>query len=299
MRYEDMTSLFFGQVKNLMKNSKASEDTVVTPDNVYQEAYTVNREKFLDMMKTLHCEGSTLLGVENLLKMDELAKEGKSCLILSEHVSNLDVPSMYLRFYDYPDDRLKEIFDKIIFVAGVKLNQNIIVKLFAEMFTRIVIYPIRSLTKIANNDSYKEEIELAKRINIKATRKIAEHRHDNHIFVMFPAGTRYRPWLPDTKKGIKETASYINSFDYFCCASINGNNMPPKEHENMVKEQIITDTLVFNYGEVYDAKKYIEDFNNNHKFENKDDQKQAIVDSIMKKIDELHDEAEKYRDNYK
>jgi glycerol-3-phosphate O-acyltransferase len=165
------------------------------------------------------------------------------------------------------------------------------------MFTRIVIYPIRSLSKIANDDSFKDEVELAKRINIKATRKIAEHRNKNQIFVMFPAGTRYRPWLPETKNGIKETASYVNSFDYFCCASINGNNMPPKEHENMIKEQILTDTVIFNYGEIYDAKKYIADFISENKFENKDDEKQAIVDSIMKKIDDLHNEAEKYRNS--
>jgi len=295
MRYEDMTQFFFGQLKNLMENSRMNEDKVITPDNVYQEAYTANREKFLEIMRILHCEGSTILGVENLIKIDELVKEGKSVLILSEHLSNLDVPSMYLRFYDYPDDRLKEIFEKIIFVAGVKLNQNAIVKLFAEMFTRIIIYPIRSLSKISKDDSFQDEVELAKKINIKATRKIAEYRNKNHIFVMFPAGTRYRPWLPETKNGIKETASYINSFDYFCCASINGNNMPPKEHENMIKEQILKDTVVFNYGEIYEAKKYIEDFTSKNQFENKDEEKQAIVDSIMKKIDELHNKAEEYR----
>jgi glycerol-3-phosphate O-acyltransferase len=297
MKYEDMTKFFFSQLKDLMENSKMNVDKVVTPENVYQEAYTANRSKFLDIMRNLHYEGSTILGVENLIKMDELAKEGKSILILSEHVSNLDVPSMYLRFYDYPDDRLKDIFEKIIFVAGVKLNQNTIVKLFAEMFTRIVIYPIRSLSKIANDESFQQEVELAKKINIKATRKIAEYRNKDHIFVMFPAGTRYRPWLPETKNGLKETASYINSFDYFCCASINGNNMPPKEHENMVKEQILKDTIVFNYGKINKVKKYIEDFISKNKFENKDDEKQAIVDSVMKKIDMLHNEAEEYRNN--
>ena len=74
---------------------------------------------------------------------------------------------------------------------------------------------------------------------------------------MYPAGTRYRPWQPETKRGIKETTSYLNSFDYFCCASINGNNMPPRDHEDMTREQFLEDVLVFNFGEVKSAKEYI------------------------------------------
>ncbi|OHD14458.1 MAG: hypothetical protein A2086_09245 [Spirochaetes bacterium GWD1_27_9] len=297
---KDKTMKFFEYTKKMMHNSRMNEDCHITPDNVYQVAHTANRDILLDSVRIGHLKGSNVLGVENILKLNELAEQGKSCIVLSEHVSNLDVPSLFARFYDHPNEKLKEIFEKFIFVAGVKLNQNSLVKLYTEMFTRVVIYPIRSLEKMTD-DKHREEVELAKKINMRATRKIAELRNKNQIFVMYPAGTRYRPWQPETKKGIKETTSYLNSFDYFCCASINGNNMPPRDHEDMTREQFLEDVLVFNFGEVKSAKEYITNLSTSQtKFaaDDKENIKQYIVDNIMEEIDILHEKAEEYRKQY-
>ena len=253
---DELTARFFTFYEKMKKNSKMYEDTEITPENIYQIAHKANRDLLYESVVFDHLPGSTILGVENIIKLYELASIGKSCLILSEHVSNFDVPSMFVRFYDYPDKKIKEIFEKIIFIAGVKLNENPLVKLFTEMFTRIVIFPARSLVKIQDNEEYKKELILAKKINLRATRMIKELRTQGNIFVMYPAGTRYRPWIPETKKAIKETASYLASFDYFCCASINGNNMPPMEHEDMTKEKIVKDVIVFSFGEVKNAKEF-------------------------------------------
>ena len=117
---------------------------------------------------------------------------------------------------------------------------------------------------------------------------------------MYPAGTRYRPWLPETKKGIKEAASYINSFDYFVCSSISGNNMIPEEHEDMTGEKFRKDIIVFNFGEIHDAKKYIEEMENKEPIyvkEDKEKMKQIVVDGIMEKIDILHNNADEYIKN--
>ena len=295
----DMTLYFFEQAKKMMHKSKMHEDSKITTDNVFQPAHTANRDILLETMKYAHLEGSTILGVENIIKLYELVMSGKSCIILSEHVSNLDVPSLFARFYDHPDNRLKEIFEKFIFIAGVKLNETPLVKLFTEMFTRIVIVPIRSIEKmLQEEDKYKEEIELSKKINLKSTRKIMELKSKGYIFVLYPAGTRYRPLNPDTKRGIKETTSYLNSFDYFCCCSINGNNMPPREHEDMTREPVYRDIIVFNFGEVMETKKFIEDELNKNKIdkENKEYVKQFIVDRIMEEIEKLHIKAEEYRE---
>ncbi|HOV15165.1 MAG TPA: 1-acyl-sn-glycerol-3-phosphate acyltransferase, partial [Spirochaetota bacterium] len=259
-----------------------------TPENVYQPAHKDNRNTLFEIVKTSHLPGSTILGEENIVKLSELASQGKTCIILSQHLSNLDVPSMFVRFYDHPNPKMKDIFEKIIFVAGVKLNETPLVKLFSEMFSRIVLVPLSSMAKMKSQ----EEMDLAKRINIAATRKLAELRKLGYIFLMYPAGTRYRPWKPETKKGIKETVSYINSFDYFCCCSINGNNMPPKEHEDMTREQFVDDTLVFNFGEIKDSKQYIAELTNSQNLFDKDDKeniKQYIVDKIMDEIDVLND----------
>jgi len=297
-KMDETTAAFFKQIVKMIPHSKMHEDTEITPENIFQPAHIANRDCLYEMTKETQLEGSTILGTDNLIKLSQLAASGKSCIILSEHVSNFDVPCMFVRFYDYPDNKIKEIFEKIIFVAGVKLNENPVVKLFTEMFTRIVIYPARSLVKLQDNEEYKKEIELAKKINLRATRKIKELRNQGNIFLMYPAGTRYRPWLPDTKKGIKETASYLNSFDYFCCASINGNNMPPMEHEDMIKETIQKDVVVFSFGEVKSAKEYIQSINQKNSESGGENSKQFIVDSIMNEIDILHDKAEEYRSKY-
>lgn len=291
--HSDKTVLFFEDAKKMMRNSKMHEDCDITPENVYQPAHKNNREALFNIIKTAHLPGSTILGEENILKLNELVSQGKTCIILSEHLSNLDVPSMFVRFYDHPNSKMKEIFEKIIFVAGVKLNENPLVKLFSEMFSRIVLVPLSGLSKMKTQ----EELDFAKRINIAATRKLAELRKLGNIFLMYPAGTRYRPWKPETKKGIKETVSYINSFDYFCCCSINGNNMPPKEHEDMTREQFVDDTLVFNFGEVKDSKSYINEMTESQNIYEKDDKeniKQYIVDCIMGEIDVLHNKSDQY-----
>jgi len=298
---DEYTARFFSYVDSMMKNSRMYEDTEITPENIYQIAHKNNRDLLYECMKTAHLEGSTILGVENIKKLFELSQSGKSCLILSEHVSNLDVPSMFVRFYDYPDEKLKEIFEKIIFIAGVKLNETPLVKMYAEMFTRVVIFPARSIVKIQDNDEYTKELDLAKKINLRATRMIKELRTNGNIFVMYPAGTRYRPWIPETKKAIKETSSYLASFNYFCCSSINGNNMSPMEHEDMTKEKFEKDVIVFSFGEVLKAKEFINSIGHARHLESisdKDELKRIVGDKIMEEIENLHVKAEEYRSKY-
>ncbi len=294
----DMTIEFFDHAKTMMKKSKMNEDLEISPDNVYQEAHTENRADFLEMVRKTHLPGSTIIGVENILKLNKLALEGKSCLILSEHISNCDVPSLFARFYDYEKTDLKEIFDRIIFVAGVKLNQTPLVKLFTEMFTRVVIYPIRGMHKLNQDQSKHDEFELAKKINMRSSRKILELKHKKSIFLMYPTGTRYREWDPDSKKGMKETMAYLNQFDYVCCCAVNGNNMPPKEHEDMTREPILKDIVMFTFGEVFESKDFTEKViadNPQLDADDKDGLKQLQVDKIMSMIDELHQGTEKIR----
>jgi len=298
------TKEFFEYYQKMISSSKMHEDTEITPDNVYQEAHKENRELLLEIMKKCHLSGSNILGVENILELNRLAEQGKSCLILSEHTSNLDVPSLFARFYDHENESLKEIFERFVFIAGTKLNSLPLVKLFTEMFSRVVVYAIRSLNEIKNDDEKKEEVELANRINLKSTRKIGELRNKGYIFFLYATGTRYRPWAPETKKGITAIHSYLNSFDYFCCVSVNGNNMPPEEHEDMTNETVCDDVVVFNFGEVIETKEYLKNLVESQnclppiECEDKDIFKQCVADSIMEKIEKLNVQGEEYRKKY-
>jgi glycerol-3-phosphate O-acyltransferase len=294
---------FFKYAKKMMANSKMTEDNKITPENVYQQAHKVNRDLLFEAVQIAHLPGSTILGKENISKLYQLAQEGKSCLILSEHLSNLDVPNMFVRFYEESDDKLKDIFENIIFVSGVKLNENQLVKLYTEMFSRVVIFPAKSIEKlIPDNEQNKQKIDLAKKINLRALRKIKELRSQGFLFLMFPSGTRFRPWDPtNSKKPIKETASYLNSFDYFCCCSINGNNMVPKKHEDMTREKFVKDVITFNFGEVQKTKDYLKTLMNHQTLTDKEqvkESKQLIGDDITNQIDRLHEHAEIYRKKY-
>jgi len=293
----DRTVFFFDEARKMMQNSKVHEDLKITPENTYQIAHKANRKTLLEVMRVAHLPGSTILGAENILELNDLAEQGKSCLILSEHVSNLDVPSMYARFYDQADQKLIDAFEKIIFIAGAKLNENPIVKLYTEMFSRIVNIPPSAISKLTD----KEDIEIATKINRTAIRKLVELRKSGHIFLLFPTATRYRPWKPETKKGIKETTSYLSSFDYFCFSSINGNNMPPREHEDMTREPFLQDVITISYSKVQDAKAFVEKHSGNQITCSQDDKeafKQLIADKVMEEIDILHNEAEKYRKKF-
>ncbi len=295
------TEEFQAYFKRMVPNSRMHVDTTITPDNIYQEAHKANRGLLLEIISKTHLPGSTILGEENVLKFNALAKEGKSVLILSEHVSNLDVPNFYAQFYNHKNPEFKGIFERFIFIAGTKLNENPAVKLFTEMFTRVVVYAIRSLAELKNCEEAKDELELANKINLRSTRKVGELRSQGFMFILFPAGTRYRPWNPSSKKGISAVYGYLNSFDYFCCMSINGNNMPPEEHEDMTREDVIEDVVVLNFGEVQETKQYLNSFDidlRNLTPAETEAKKQVIADDIMVKIDQLHEKGEVYRQQY-
>jgi glycerol-3-phosphate O-acyltransferase len=170
------------------------------------------------------------------------------------------------------------------------------------MFTRIVFVPVQSLNKMIEKNESQDKINLARKINIKAIRKMRELRSQGNIFLMYPSATRYRPWKPETKRGIKEAAGYLNYFDHFCCLSINGNNMVPEKHEDMTGEKFVKDRIVFNFGEVQNTKEYIDKISKKGSpeiIDNKDKKKQYIVDNIVDDIMILHDKAGKYLDEKK
>ena len=289
---KNKTAYFLQSIPKMMMNSQMNDNNTISPDNVYQPAITNNRELLAELMRVGHLPGSDVAGYENILKLEKLADEGKSCIIFSEHVSNMDVPSMFIRFKDHTEKRMESVFEKLIFIAGVKLNQNPVVKLFAEMFTRVVIFPIRGLSKISG-----EEFDLAKKINLRATKHIMELKNKGNIFVLYPAGTRRRDWDADSMKGMKETMAYLSIFDYFCCCSINGNNMIPQEHEDMTKEAYEEDVIIFSIGEVTKTSDFVKEISEKHPdAKDKDEMRQHQVDEIMNRIEMLHTKGKLIRE---
>ena len=216
---ETLSSTFQDTIKKVVASSKSS--TVVDEHNVYQEGQEETIPYIDHIIDSLLLPGSGIMGMEHLSALLDKAREGKSCLLLLEHYSNLDLPLFsYLLRRD--SERGKEVAASLVAIAGVKLNESSpTVAAFTGAYTRLVIYPSRSLQSI---DSEKNSDELLRinAINHAAMKALIDIKKKGKLVLVFPSGTRYRPWDPGTKRGVREIDSYIKSFDYMCLVAING-----------------------------------------------------------------------------
>ncbi len=278
----------FNRVVEMVKAKKLDKEKV-TKDEVFQPAIKENRNIVKEMCEFYMKDGSDIIGIENLKKLYKLAKEGKSCLIAAEHKSNLDVPNLYTLFENkYPEN--KELFESIVFIAGKKLNEETpVVKIFAEMFNRLVLVP---KTTVAESEEDMKEIFA---INRSAQKWLKDNKNNGYIFLIFPTGTRTRDWMPETAKGIRESYNYLKNFDYFCTLAIEGNTMPASPTAtNMLEDPCVEDKIVYKFGKVMPTNDFITNVmkeiskNVSEIGKNVSDVKQLVVDKLMQLIYSLH-----------
>ena len=143
---------------------------------------------------------------------ESVVKEGKTGLILMEHFTNLDLPGILYLLEKNGEDWAKDLSSRIVAVAGMKLNEaNPGVRAFTEGFTRVVIYPTRSLNAVEDKGISEEEKiaeeQKARKINFAAMRAMDGCKKRGQVILVFPSGTRYRPGKPETKRGLREIDS--------------------------------------------------------------------------------------------
>jgi glycerol-3-phosphate O-acyltransferase len=183
---------------------------------------------------------------------------------------------------------------RIVAVAGMKLNEaNPGVRAFTEGFTRVVIYPTRSLNAVEEKEVSEEEKiaeeQRARKINFAAMRAMDGCKKRGQIIMVFPSGTRYRPGKPETKRGLREIDSYLRLFDLLLPVSINGNvlRLNPEDPENMIMDIVMPDVITLTAGQMVECKpfrnKILETIPKDHP-----DPKQVTVDTVMNIIEELH-----------
>ncbi|MBR0100613.1 MAG: 1-acyl-sn-glycerol-3-phosphate acyltransferase, partial [Treponema sp.] len=258
--------------------------------------------KFMDALVAENmAEGSRLEGKENFRAFLDAVKNGKHGLILMEHYSNTDLPALcYLLEHDLGEDG-KDLSKRIVAIAGMKLNEaNPLVRAFAESFTRVVIYPTRSLTKAEEKaKSEEEKIEEEKRartINLAAMRAMDKCKRDGEVILVFPSGTRYRPGHPETKRGLREIDSYLRMFDVMILVTINGSalTIDMNNPDDMLADLVAPDIQIFTASPVIDCKQFRKDYLATLP-ESEPDPKQKVIDHIMEIFDEQHDKIEKLR----
>jgi glycerol-3-phosphate O-acyltransferase len=286
MFMETLSSLFSGTIKEAL--SLFTAPAYITGDNVYQEADKRALALVDSMVERLTLTGSGLTGMENLHELFEKARAGSSCLLLLEHYSNMDLPQFSYLLRKEPLGG--EINDALISIAGMKLNEeNPAIAVFSGGYTRIIICPSRS----HNEDAEKDKAERLRMININrsAMRKLEELKHTGRIVLLFPAGTRFRPWDPNSRRGVREVYSYIKGFDYMCLAALNGEIMHIRQGE-MIDDFVSEDILRVTVSPVLSCKEFREKATEEAEKNNIEDKKQAVVDAIMRSLEVIHNDAE-------
>lgn len=273
-----------------MKHSRVPG--TVTDENVYQPA-NLEILPFIDrIVRDNLLPGSGIRHFENLAALYKEALQGKSCLLLLEHYSNADLPAFHYLLRQQGAEGAR-IADTIVAIAGIKLNEdNPMIRTIVEAYSRLVIYPSRSMEIIRNNLTDPKELVLemmkSRSINHAAMKSLEKLKHSGRILLVFPAGTRFRPWDPDTKKGVREIDSYLKSFDYMVLLSINGNILrinpdDPQMHVDLV----CPDKVEYDASPVLDCSEFREKIKHAAHFN--DDKKQAVVDALMHRLDTMHE----------
>ena len=288
---DTLATAFGAQIKKALSITKVA--TVVTEQNVFQEG-DMNILPILDeMAESLMLPGSGVDGMENLEELLAKAESGKSCLLLLEHYSNFDL-SIFSLLVRKAGGRGADIAKALIAIAGMKLNEdNPGVAAFASAYTRIVICPSRSLLDL-DAEKNRAEIIRINGINRAAMKALNEEKVKGRLILVFPSGTRYRPWDPSTKKGVREIDAYIRSFEYLCCVALNGQILHVQQTD-MLNDAVAKDLLLVSAGPVQSCAEFRSNARAAAEAAGIEDKKQAAVDAIMAELEKLHKAAEEKR----
>ncbi len=287
---------YAGYFKQLASVSQAASK--IDETNVYQPGNPATRK----IMDALVCENilpeSRIANVENFENFYDQVKSGKHGLILMEHYANTDLPALCYMLEHSGNEKLADLSKRIVAIAGMKLNEdNPVVRAFAESFSRVVIYPTRSLNKNEQNAQSEEEAKAeamkARKINLAAMRAMDTCKRNGEVILVFPSGTRYRPGNPETKRGLREIDSYLRMFDIVILVSINGSILTI-QNENMVEDLVGPDKMVFAASPVIECKSFRKDYMASLP-ETEEDPKQKMIDHVMEILEAQHEEIEKTR----
>jgi glycerol-3-phosphate O-acyltransferase len=290
---EPVSHKYRDRILRMMSVSRGQ--SVVTDTNV-EQAGNAELLPYIDgILAENLLPGSGILGIENLDLLLKTAQAGEPCLLLLEHYSNFDLPVFH---YLIRKAGRTGLADALLAIAGIKLNEtNPAVSAFTEAYSRLVIYPSRSLEiikeKIKEPKELVAEIMRSTAVNRAAMKSLARLKVSGRIVLVFPSGTRFRPWDPSTKRAVREIDSYVKSFSKMCLVSVNGNILRLCPDGDMHEDLVCQDRVIFESSPVIDCaefRSYVK-----HERRHHEDKKQAVADEIMLRLERIHDQVEKDR----
>lgn len=281
----------------MVAHSKAAAK--IDETKVYEEANPEMRKYMFKLLDDTFSADSGLGNLENFKDFyEKVVKQGKSGLILMEHYTNLDLPAIIYLLQKVGEPWADDFASRIVAVAGMKLNEaSAGVRAFTEGFTRVVIYPTRSLNAVEakgiSQEELKAEEQKARKINFAAMRAMDACKKRGQMILVFPSGTRYRPGKPETKRGLREIDSYLRLFDYMLLVGINGNclRINPDNPDDMLEDILEPGKVTLTAHPVLDCKKFREDVLSSLPAD-ESDPKQKTVDKVMQILDEIHNQVE-------
>ena len=281
----------------MVAHSKAAAK--IDETKVYEEANPEMRKYMFKLLDDTFSADSGLGSLEKFKKFyEKVVKQGKSGLILMEHYTNLDLPAIIYLLQKVGEPWADDFASRIVAVAGMKLNEaSAGVRAFTEGFTRVVIYPTRSLNAVEakgiSQEELKAEEQKARKINFAAMRAMDACKKRGQMILVFPSGTRYRPGKPETKRGLREIDSYLRLFDYMLLVGINGNclRINPDNPDDMLEDILEPGKVTLTAHPVLDCKKFREDVLSSLPTD-ESDPKQKTVDQVMQILDEIHNQVE-------
>lgn len=281
----------------MVAHSKAAAK--IDETKVYEEANPEMRKYMFKLLDDTFSADSGLGNLENFKDFyEKVVKQGKSGLILMEHYTNLDLPAIIYLLQKVGEPWADDFASRIVAVAGMKLNEaSAGVRAFTEGFTRVVIYPTRSLNAVEakgiSQEELKAEEQKARKINFAAMRAMDACKKRGQMILVFPSGTRYRPGKPETKRGLREIDSYLRLFDYMLLVGINGNclRINPDNPNDMLEDILEPGKVTLTAHPVLDCKKFREDVLSALPAD-ESDPKQKTVDQVMQILDEIHNQVE-------
>lgn len=281
----------------MVAHSKAAAK--IDETKVYEEANPEMRKYMFKLLDDTFSADSGLGNLENFKNFyEKVVKQGKSGLILMEHYTNLDLPAIIYLLQKVGEPWADDFASRIVAVAGMKLNEaSAGVRAFTEGFTRVVIYPTRSLNAVEakgiSQEELKAEEQKARKINFAAMRAMDACKKRGQMILVFPSGTRYRPGKPETKRGLREIDSYLRLFDYMLLVGINGNclRINPDNPDDMLEDILEPGKVTLTAHPVLDCKKFREDVLSSLPAD-EPDPKQKTVDQVMQILDEIHNQVE-------
>lgn len=281
----------------MVAHSKAAAK--IDETKVYEEANPEMRKYMFKLLDDTFSADSGLGNLENFKDFyEKVVKQGKSGLILMEHYTNLDLPAIIYLLQKVGEPWADDFASRIVAVAGMKLNEaSAGVRAFTEGFTRVVIYPTRSLNAVEakgiSQEDLKAEEQKARKINFAAMRAMDACKKRGQMILVFPSGTRYRPGKPETKRGLREIDSYLRLFDYMLLVGINGNclRINPDNPDDMLEDILEPGKVTLTAYPVLDCKNFREAVLSALPADDPDP-KQKTVDKVMQILDEIHNQVE-------